>query len=155
MYAETVPPFDASAGYDPPARLRALPSWLSGQVGRRAAALVDAQLAAEGVRRQHFTVLTALAEQGPASQADVGRRLWIDRSDLHAILNDLERLGLISRATDPDDRRRNVVVLTDRGTTVLKQLDRRVNAAQEALLEPLSEADRSELLRLLTLLVAG
>lgn len=143
------------AEYDPPRRLRQLPSWLTSQVARQAQRLVSEALAQEGARRQHFTVLTSLAEQGPASQAALGRRLWIDRSDLHAILNELERDGLVRRIRDEQDRRRNVVALTPPGTAVLKRLDKRVDAAQNALLEPLSAADRRELRRLLQQLVDG
>jgi DNA-binding MarR family transcriptional regulator len=135
--------------------LRQLPSWLSNAVARKAQRLVNEALAQEGARRQDFVVLTSLAEQGPASQAALGRRLWIDRSDLHAILNDLERNGLVRRVRDEQDRRRNVVALTPRGTAVLKRLDRRVDAAQDALLEPLSAADRRKLRRLLEQLVDG
>jgi DNA-binding MarR family transcriptional regulator len=144
------------AEYDPPARLRELPSWLSAQVASKAQRLVGEALAQEGARRQHFTVLTALAEQGAASQATLGRRLWIDRSDLHAILNELERDGLVERVRDSQDRRRNVVALTQRGRTALKRLDKRVEDAQDALLKPLSATDRRELRRLLErLLDAG
>jgi DNA-binding MarR family transcriptional regulator len=83
------------------------------------------------MRRQHFAVLSSLAEQGAASQAAIGRRLWIDRSDLHAILADLERDGLVARVRDEQDRRRNVVTLTPAGTAALKRLDKRVEAAQD------------------------
>jgi MarR family transcriptional regulator, lower aerobic nicotinate degradation pathway regulator len=151
----TVTDPDPRAEYDPPSRLRELPSWLSGQVARKAGRLVTDALAQEGARRPHFTVLTSLAEQGPASQATVGRRLWIDRSDLHAILNELERDGLIDRVRDEQDRRRNVVQLTPRGTATLKRLDKRVDAAQRALLAPLSAADRRQLRRLLELIADG
>ena len=144
---------EESAGYDPPRRLRELPSWLSGTVARKAQRLVTDELAKEGARRQHFTVLTSLAEQGPASQAALGRRLWIDRSDLHAVLNELEHDGLVKRVRDEGDRRRNIVAITRRGTTVLARLDARVDAAQSALLEPLSATDRQELRRLLERLV--
>jgi DNA-binding MarR family transcriptional regulator len=140
---------DGRAGYDPPDRLRQLPSWLSGQLSRKAERLVADALALEGARRQHFTVLTSLAEQGPASQAAIGRRLWIDRSDLHAILGELERDRLIKRIRDESDRRRNVVAITPRGTAALRRLDKRVDAAQNALLQPLSASERRELRRLL------
>jgi MarR family transcriptional regulator, lower aerobic nicotinate degradation pathway regulator len=144
---------DQREEYDPPRRLRQLPSWLSGQVARRAERLVSDGLAQEGARRQHFSVLTSLAEQGPASQATLGRRLWIDRSDLHAILNELESNGLVTRLPDEQDRRRNVVGLTRRGTATLKRLDDRVDAAQQALLSPLSASEGRELRRLLAQLV--
>jgi MarR family transcriptional regulator, lower aerobic nicotinate degradation pathway regulator len=140
--------------YDPPERLRRLPSWLASELARRGATLVGEALAQEGVRRRHFAVLTSLAEQGAASQAALGRRLWIDRSDLHALLAELERDGLVARVRDPEDRRRNVVTLTAAGKAVLRRLDKRVDAAQNALLEPLSPAERREVVRLLERVVS-
>jgi len=139
--------------YDPPDRIRRLTSWLTGQLAGTGAALVADALTAEGLRRQHFTVLSALAERGAASQAALGRRLLIDRSDMHALLSELERDGLIARVRDPSDRRRMLVELTPAGARALKRLDRRIDAAQDALVAPLSPADRRELQRLLTVLV--
>jgi DNA-binding MarR family transcriptional regulator len=133
----------------PPRRLTKLPSWLAGQAAQRAARLVSEALGEEGFRRHHFAVMTALAEDGAASQAELGRRVWLDRSDLHAVLNELERDGLVARKQDERDRRRNLVELTPAGTAALKRLDARVDSAQEEFLAPLTEADRRELLRLL------
>jgi MarR family transcriptional regulator, lower aerobic nicotinate degradation pathway regulator len=140
---------DEHVDYDPPERLRQLPSWLTAQVARKGGQLVNTCLAQHGARRQHFTVLTSLSEQGPASQAELGRRLWIDRSDLHALLAELERDGLVARVRDERDRRRNVVTLTRAGSRALARLDKRIDDAQERLLEPLSADERQELSRLL------
>ena len=136
-----------------PARLRKLPSWLSAQVAQRGARLVNEALGAAGVRRHHFAVLTALAEEGATSQAELGRRLWIDRSDLHAVLNELEDRGCVARIRDERDRRRNLVELTPAGAETLQDLDARVDAAQEALLAPLTADERGRLTALLTRLV--
>ena len=125
-----------------PQRLRTLPSWLTSQVALRGDRLVSEALAEAGVRKHHFTVLTALSESGAVSQAELGRRLWLDRSDLHAVLNDLEREGLVARVRDEADRRRNLVALTPEGTDALVRWDARVEAAQDALLAPLSAAER-------------
>ena len=141
------------AEYAPPRRLQQLPSWQVSQVAMYAGRLVSDALAQEGVRRQHFSVLSALAEQGAASQAALGRRLWIDRSDLHAILGELERDGLVVRVRDEQDRRRNLVELTPAGAAALKRLDVRIQAAQDALLEPLSASAGKHLSRVLTRLV--
>jgi MarR family transcriptional regulator, lower aerobic nicotinate degradation pathway regulator len=140
---------DEHRDYDPPERLKRLPTWLSAEVARRGRLLVEASLAQVGARRQHFTVLTSLAEQGQASQADLGRRLSIDRSDLHALLGALEGDGLVARVRDDHDRRRNVVTLTRAGRSALARLDQRIDDAQDALLEPLSAGERRELRRLL------
>jgi MarR family transcriptional regulator, lower aerobic nicotinate degradation pathway regulator len=142
-------PDDQHVGYDPPERLRQLPTWLTAEVARRGRRLVNASLAQDGARRQHFTVLASLSEQGPASQAELGRRLSIDRSDLHALLAELESDGLVARVRDERDRRRNVVTLTRAGRGALARLGKRIDAAQDALLEPLSAGERQELSRLL------
>jgi MarR family transcriptional regulator, lower aerobic nicotinate degradation pathway regulator len=141
------------AEYDPPDRVRRLPSWLTGQLAAASAALVADAVGAEGLRRQHFTVLSALAERGAASQAELGRRLLMDRSDMHALLSELERDGLVARVRDPSDRRRMLVDLTPAGARTLKRLDSRIQAAQDAFVAPLSAADRRVLQRLLTRLV--
>jgi DNA-binding MarR family transcriptional regulator len=133
----------------PPRRLTKLPSWLAGQAAQRAARLVGEALGEEGFRRHHFAVMTALAEDGAASQAELGRRVWLDRSDLHAVLNELERDGLVARKQDASDRRRNLVELTPAGVRTLKRLDARVDAAQEAFVAPLNADERRELMRLL------
>ncbi len=139
--------------YDPPRLLRTLPSWLLSRAAWAAQIEVRDALAHEGVRRPHFNVLLALSEAGPASQAALGRRLGIDRSDMAAVVAELERDGLIGRERDPQDRRRNVVTLTSAGAAALTRLEKRIDAAQEAVLEPLSTAERAELRRLLSRIV--
>ncbi|MGH9259145.1 MAG: MarR family winged helix-turn-helix transcriptional regulator, partial [Acidimicrobiales bacterium] len=92
-----------------PARLRALPSWLINQVAIPANRLVTEVLASADTRRHHYSLLTALDEFGSASQADLSRRTTIDRSDMVATVNELAEHGLVERAPDPTDRRRNVI----------------------------------------------
>jgi DNA-binding MarR family transcriptional regulator len=132
-----------------PRRLLRLPSWLIGQTAIHAHRLVAEAIAAEGYRKPHFTVLVALDDSGPTSQAALGRRLSIDGSDMVAVLADLEREGLVARSRDEEDRRRNVVRLTPAGERTLELLDARVEAAQGELLAPLSATERRELQRLL------
>ena len=138
---------------DAPDRLRALPSWLLSEAARRGHQLVSEGFAAEGLRKPHFTVLVALAEIGPASQAELGRRLWIDRKNMVAVIDDLEAAGLVERTPDEQDRRRNAVRLTPSGVDALARMNARADAAQDALLAALTEAERRELERLLAKLI--
>jgi MarR family transcriptional regulator, lower aerobic nicotinate degradation pathway regulator len=137
------------ADYAPPAAVRTLPSWLLGQAARRAHDLVADAFAHEGIGRQHYTVLASLAESGPASQADLGRRLWLDRSDAHAFVSALEQSGLIQRTADPDDQRRKVVTITVDGTRTLKRLRQKIQYAQDQILAPLDAREREQLIALL------
>ena len=138
---------------DAPQRLQRLPSWLlsaSALVGDR---LVNEALATEGVRKYHFRVLVALSDDGPLSQADLGRRLSIDRSDMAAVVAELEQRELVARARDDRDRRRNVVTVTAGGEDALARMDAAIAAAQDELLAPLSAPERQQLTELLTRLL--
>ena len=139
--------------YDPPRQVTELVSWLAGQLAAYAATVVAGTLADEDLRRQHFIVLSALAERGAVSQAELGRRLSIDRSDMHAVLGDLERQGYVARVRDRGDRRRKLVELTSPGARAQKRLAKKVEAAQETILAPLSASERRDLRRLLARLV--
>lgn len=136
-----------------PARLRALPSWLLNQAALPANRLVGERLAEAGIRRHQFSLLTALDEFGPASQADLSRHTMIDRSDMVATVNELAGQGLVARAPDPADRRRNLVSITAAGRRRLRGYERLVADAQDALLAPLSAGERHQLVALLTRVV--
>ncbi|SCF19960.1 MarR family winged helix-turn-helix transcriptional regulator [Micromonospora mirobrigensis] len=136
-----------------PAALRTAPSWLINQVATHAGRLVHDGFAAHGARGYHYRLLAALHEHGPASQADLGRRCGIDRSDVVAALNELAARDLVRRTPDPDDRRRNVVTLTEPGRRELDRLTTTLDQIQDTLLAPLTPADRTELTRLLTALL--
>jgi DNA-binding MarR family transcriptional regulator len=90
-----------------------------------------------------------LDEWGPASQADLGRSTGIDRSDVAAALHELADRGLIGRAVDPDDRRRNIVSITRSGRRQLGVLDQVISEVQERLLAPLSPTERRQFIKLL------
>lgn len=138
-----------------PARVAEMPTWLISRVYAHSYRLLAEGFASVGVRGYHYRLLAALEEFGPASQAVLGRRTSIDRSDVVAALNDLAARGLIQRAPDPDDRRRNVITITPDGTEQLQALDKVVAGVQERLLAPLPPADRTQLVGLLTRLVEG
>ena len=137
-----------------PARLRVLPTWLISQVENRAHRQLTERLGAVGSRGYHYRLLAALAEFGPASQASLGRRTAMNRSDVVAAVNELVDQGLAERAGDPDDRRRNVVTMTPAGAARLRLLDAVLADVQDELLAPLSPAERAEFARLLTRILA-
>jgi DNA-binding MarR family transcriptional regulator len=140
-------------GHSSPARVRTKPSWLLGQAALPANRLVAAALAGVGARRHHYALLAALDEVGATSQAELSRRTTIDRSDMVATVNELAERGLVERAPDTADRRRNVVTLTAAGRRRLRELDALLAEVQDDLLAPLSAEERAELVHLLTRVV--
>ena len=94
-------------------------------------------------------LLASLADEGEASQAELGRRTGIDPSDVVAALNELSANGWITRTRDPADGRRNVVNLTRKGHAELRRLDAVVTDIQERFLAPLTATERRQLVRML------
>jgi DNA-binding MarR family transcriptional regulator len=131
-----------------------LPSWLLTQSAAHAHRLVTERFAEVGARGYHYRLLAPLLD-GPASQADLGRRAGIHFGDVVAVLNELAEGGYVERRPDPDDRRRNVVTITDRGRERCAELAATAAAIQDELLAPLTAAERTELVRLLSLLRRG
>ena len=135
---------------DAPERLRRLPTWLLSRAHTRARRVLTDALAAEGVRGYDVRVLAALAEAGPCSQADLGRLALLDRSDVTAAVEDLERRGAVHRAPHLGDGRRKVVDLTVSGRDLLARLDEVLREVQERVLEPLDADERDVLIALLS-----
>ncbi len=140
---------------NPPAlaRIQALPSWLLNRAAARGRRLVSEALAQDGLRMPHHAVLSAVADLGPVAQAELGRSTGFDPKDMVGFLNDLEAAGLITRAPDPKDRRKNAIAITATGRRRLIRLARLGDEANEALLAPLSVTERELLLALLTRVV--
>ncbi|GAA0943415.1 MarR family winged helix-turn-helix transcriptional regulator [Actinocorallia libanotica] len=136
-----------------PAAWRRLPSWLLTQTAGHAHRLVTEGFSAAGGRGYHYRLLAVLAESGPASQAALGRRSGIHVSDMVATVNELAEHGLVERAPDPADRRRNIISLTAEGGRQLRRLEKRLAESQDELLAPLSPEERRRLVELLTRLL--
>ncbi len=139
--------------HDTPSRLRTLPSWLLSQSANVGHRFVSSALAAHDLRKHHFNALLALDELGAVNQADLGRRMSLDRSYVTAVIADLETRGAVARDSDPADARRKVVRLTPKGAALLAELETSVAHAQDALLSGLDAAQRRQLQELLTLVV--
>lgn len=62
-----------------------------------------------------WLVLTVLSDGAPRTQLDLARLIGIDKTTLTALLDRLERLGMIVRRADPADRRARIPAATDLG----------------------------------------
>ncbi len=132
-----------------PTRLMNTPSWLITHTATHAHRMVAAGFAAAAARGYYYALLSALEEFGPASQAALGRRCGMDRSDVVAMINELADKKLVERIVDPEDRRRNIITITSDGVQELLRLDGVVAEVQDHLLASLSADERKELARLL------
>src|SRR3954464_1505799 len=139
-----------------PARVKDRPTWLISRAFARSSGILAAVFESYGggLRSYHYRLLAALDEWGPASQADLGRGTGIDRSDVPAVLAELESRRLVERSPDPEHRRRKIVTITEAGVEQLHELDTVVDGVQEQVLKPLTVAQRRQFIALMTRLLA-
>lgn len=88
---------------------------------------------------------------GEAMQKAIAERTGMLPPAVTRLIKALEQRGLLTREISPDDNRRKVLTLTDEGHAVVRHFVAAVKAHDEAMLAPLSTAERDELGRLLSL----
>ncbi len=106
-------------------------------------------LAPTGVNARELAVLLLLDSREPESQQQAAARLGVDRTTMVGLLDALEGKGLVARQADAEDRRRNVVGLTDAGQRTLDVATAASDDAERRLLGELSETEALRLRELL------
>lgn len=146
---------DANPEPWPPPALAARLGFLLKHAQLRFAELSETALDPLETDGRELGVLTLLASEASLSQQQAARRLHIDRTTMVAFIDRLERKGLVERRPDRDDRRRNVIQLTDAGHKTLRKATKAVEEAEHQLLEPLGENGARQFKEALHVLVSS
>ncbi|MEJ6390826.1 MarR family winged helix-turn-helix transcriptional regulator [Gymnodinialimonas ulvae] len=97
-----------------------------------------------------FATLAVLSESPGIDQATLAGRIAHDRPTIGGVVERLEAKGLLTRRRNASDRRAMVLDLTSAGADMLAALVPEVRALQVDILPGLTEAERSEFIRLAT-----
>jgi MarR family transcriptional regulator, lower aerobic nicotinate degradation pathway regulator len=100
-----------------------------------------------------YSLLSVLAERGPADQTTLAAQIALDRTTTTGALKRLHARGLIERGVSGADRRARLCILTQRGTALLARMEAAARQAHAATLEPLSAAEQATLLSLMRRIV--
>jgi MarR family transcriptional regulator for hemolysin len=109
----------------------------------------DAALAAVGGSRPTWLVLLSLKTAGHRTQGELAEAVGIRQPTLSHHLDGLEREGLVRRERSDDNRRVQIVTVTEAGEALFLRLRRAAAAFDGRLRAGLSEDDVAELRRLL------
>ena len=118
-------------------------------LGQRAQRDFEVAIAPLDLVPGQYDYLATLAAHGPLAQRTLATVLGVDPARIVAMTDVLEGRGAVTRTTDPTDRRRNLVGLTRRGTTLTAKAARAAAAVEAGLTRGLSASERVELRRLL------
>jgi DNA-binding MarR family transcriptional regulator len=107
-------------------------------------------LGVSGLGPRHGSTLLRLARLGATSQQHLIEALAVDPSAVVAILNDLERDGLVVRSRDPADRRRHIVEITKTGRKAANEVENAISEVEREIFTHLDDAEVTQLHALLS-----
>ena len=102
-------------------------------------------LAGLELTERQYLALAVLATDEPGSQHELGKLMGLAPQIVVSLTDSLEDRGLVTRRTNPLDRRRTMVELTGEGRRILAKADKLAESAEKAVFADLSERDRREL----------
>lgn len=124
-------------------------AFLLAQVGARAAALFASRLQDLELVPAHAGALRAIAGNAGISQQSLASLLGMVPSRLVALLDELEKRGLVERRDHPEDRRVYAIHLSDKGGKTMADIGRVARAHDDAICASLSDKERDLLRSLL------
>ena len=99
--------------------------------------------------QKQVSVLWLIDDHAGIAQADIGRRLQMDRATTMAIINRLQARGYVVRGRSPHDGRRQTLALTEGGHEALLEAREAITQHERWLKERFTEAELETLVALL------
>jgi MarR family transcriptional regulator, lower aerobic nicotinate degradation pathway regulator len=103
----------------------------------------------EDLTQPQFAVMAKLHEVGPSSQNHLGRLVYLDAATTKGVVDRLGLRGFITTGSDPTDRRRRAVSLTEAGMHAIAEAIRVASDISAKTLKPLTARECQTLIRLL------
>jgi DNA-binding MarR family transcriptional regulator len=96
-----------------------------------------------------FSAMIRLAQRGPCSQNELGRRASMDVATIKGVVDRLRDRGMIIATPDAKDKRRSILAIAPDYQDVITDLFQAGLAISEETLKPLSTDERKTLVALL------
>jgi DNA-binding MarR family transcriptional regulator len=125
------------------------PAFLLAQLGAHAASQFAERLRVLDLAPADAGILRLLRISAGLSQQELASKLGIHPSRLVALLDNLEKRGLVERRANPDDRRFYSLHLAKGGEEALSGISKVAREHQESLLSALNSEERASLAALL------
>lgn len=103
----------------------------------------------EGLTQTQFAAMAKLLEVGPCSQNHLGRLIYLDAATIKGVVDRLQIRRFVTTQSDPHDRRRRAIALTENGRRVAEEAVTVAADITAETLAPLTAEERREVARLL------
>jgi MarR family transcriptional regulator, organic hydroperoxide resistance regulator len=98
----------------------------------------------EKLGKQQLNAILIIGTMGEMIPSYLGVCMNMDRSSLSRMVDSLEKKGIVSRRTDPEDRRKILISLTEKGERYYEILQDKVEEVQASTTGFLDEQDLKE-----------
>ncbi|MGG3885503.1 MarR family winged helix-turn-helix transcriptional regulator [Brevibacillus panacihumi] len=129
--------------------------FLLGKAYQKVWQMEKAALAQYGITPVQFVLLHVLWEKDGQKGVELGGRLRLDGATITGVLDRLEKMGLIERRPDLNDRRTNLIFLTPKGKELEKPMNQVTDAVNKEVISMFSEEEANLLKSMLTKLGLG
>lgn len=102
-----------------------------------------------------YSLLQSVCNQPGMDQKSVCASIGYDSSTIGGVIDRLETRGLVTRTTADHDRRVRLINPTSQALDLLRLVVPGMLRSQERFLEPLSQQERKELMRLMNILISS
>ena len=121
------------------------------RVLKRSAAIFNAG----GLTTAQFAVLDVLYHKGSLSINQITQSVLSTGGNMTVVINNMEKLKLISRCIDPEDKRSNLISITDEGRRRFEVIFPNHLKDLEKFFSPLTDEEKNSLLNLLKKIGSG
>jgi DNA-binding MarR family transcriptional regulator len=133
-------------------RIHMMPGHLIRRLHQISVSVFAEQMKTAGVdmTSPQYAALVVIRDNPGMDQATLAGLIAHDRPTIGGVVDRLVAKNLVKRAQNPADRRAKMLSLTDQGRVLLDRLDPLIDDIQHAILPGLTEAEKSEFIRLAT-----
>lgn len=118
-------------------------------------AKANANLKEHGLTIAQGRVLSILAELKGANttQKDLEEALGVSHPTMVGIISRMEAGGFVVCHQDTNDKRNKIVMMTEKAVAVDNNIEKVIESNENEMLKPLSDTERKELARMLSLII--
>lgn len=114
----------------------------------------DAELKSHGLTLTQSRVLAFINHKGgQAGQKEIEEYLQVSHPTVAGLVSRMEQKGFLVACQDPNDRRTNIVKLTEKAMSVVQEIEAGVRSQDEKLLRSLTDEQIADLRKTLKIII--
>ncbi len=130
------------------------PGFLLRRAHQISVSLFLSEVAPLPITTTQYGAMVVLSAYHSLDHVGLAKLLGTDRSTITLVVGNLIEMGYVLRKSDPKDKRRKVLELSDAGRKVLEKLEPSARRAAKRALEPFTAKDGKQFIELLTRFVS-